>query len=59
MRHDWAPVVGRRTYGGIPGERHVAPRADGIGAVAVPVGCDHGQLAALLVSTTYWIETPR
>src|SRR5438094_1891940 len=34
--------------GGIPGQRHVAARADRTGGVAVAVGSDHGQLAARL-----------
>src|SRR4051794_17118670 len=32
--------------GGVPGKRHVAARADRAGGVAVPVGCDDGELAA-------------
>src|SRR4051812_24386567 len=32
--------------GGIPGQRDVAPGADRAGGVAVPVGGDHGELAA-------------
>src|SRR5690348_16858888 len=34
--------------GGIPGKRHVAAGADGTGGVAVPVGCDDGELTARL-----------
>src|SRR5436190_3629955 len=34
--------------GWIPGQRYLASWADGGGGVAIPVGCDHGQLAARL-----------
>src|SRR6478609_7296492 len=42
----WLLSLDDERVNGIPGERHVAARADGIGAVAVPVWRDHGQLAA-------------
>src|SRR5690348_12744860 len=41
----WLLSLDDERVGGIPGERHVAARADGTGAVAVPIRCDDGQLA--------------